>query len=75
LVFEGVNDIASCQAQGHSWVNAANRLAIRVPSVITPAEFNILLNPRHSAYAGLVWSDPRPFRFDPRLFIAEPQTL
>jgi RES domain-containing protein len=51
------------------------QLAIRVPSVIIPEEFNILLNPHHVAYESVIWSEPRPFRFDPRLFAAEPQTL
>jgi RES domain-containing protein len=50
-------------------------LAIHVPSVIIPEEFNILLNPKHAGHSGVDWSEPRPFRFDPRLFIAEPQVL
>jgi hypothetical protein len=56
-------------------VSVAYQLAIQVPSVIIPEEFNVLLNPGHIGYKRLVWSDPRLFRFDPRLFIAEPQTL
>jgi hypothetical protein len=43
--------------------------------VTVPEEFNILLNPKHTGYGGVVWNEPRPFRFDPRLFIAEPQVL
>ena len=75
LAFESLSSILSCQAAGHAWVNAVHRLAIGVPSVIIPEEFNVLLNPLHAAYNSLVWSDPQPFRFDPRLFIAEPHTL
>ena len=75
LAFVSLSDIVSCQAAGHAWVSAVSQLAIQVPSVIIPEEFNVLLNPRHAAYSSLVWTDPRPFRFDPRLFIAEPQTL
>jgi RES domain-containing protein len=48
LGFEGVGDVVSCQAVGHSWVSAVNQLAVQVPSVIIPEEFNILLNPRHT---------------------------
>jgi len=70
-----LNRVASCQAAGRSWVDTGNQLAIQVPSVVIPEEFNILLNPNHTAYRDIVWSEPRPFRFDPRLFIAEPQTL
>jgi len=46
-----------------------------VPSVVIPEEFNVLLNPSHTAYVALVWTEPRPFYFDPRLFVAEPYTL
>jgi RES domain-containing protein len=75
LAFESVSSVVSCQATGHAWLGTANRLAIQVPSVIIPDEFNVLLNPMHAEYNDLVWSEPRPFRFDPRLFIAEPQIL
>jgi RES domain-containing protein len=68
-------DIASCQAAGFSWIGGAGQLAALVPSIVIPEEFNILLNPNHSAYRDLAWTAPRPFRFDPRLFLAEPQVL
>ena len=75
LGVRGLGSILSCQAAGHAWVNAVHQLAIQVPSVIIPEGFNILRNPLHAAYNSLSWSDPQPFRFDPRLFIAEPHTL
>jgi RES domain-containing protein len=75
LAFESLSGIVSCQAAGHAWVSAVSQPSVQVPSVIIPEEFNVLLNPRHAEYNSLVWSDPRPFRFDPRLFIAEPQIL
>lgn len=75
LSFGSLNRIASCQAAGHSWVGTGNQLAVQVPSIAIPEEVNVLLNPRHAGYHDLVWSEPRPFRFDPRLFITEPQTL
>jgi RES domain-containing protein len=56
-------------------VREAGELAIQVPSVVIPEESNILLNTKHPGYNALRWSDPRPFRFDPRLFVAEPYTL
>jgi hypothetical protein len=52
-----------------------DKLAELVPSIVIPEEFNILLNPNHSAYHELAWSEPKLFRFDPRLFLAEPQAL
>jgi RES domain-containing protein len=75
MQFENFDSVTSCQAAGDSWARRFSELAIHVPSVIIPEEFNILLNPKHTGYSGIVWSEPRPFRFDPRLFIAEPQVL
>ena len=70
-----VNEISSCQAAGSVWIRTAAELATAVPSVVVPEEFNILLNPVRPDYKALLWSEPRPFRFDPRLFISEPQVL
>jgi len=69
LQFENFDSVTACQAAGDSWAWRVSELAIHVPSVIIPEEFNILLNPKHTGYSGIVWSEPRPFRFDPRLFI------
>src|SRR5579884_2360479 len=52
---------------GHGWVNSLASLALLVPSVIVPVEFNVLLNPLHGDYAEVIWSTPQPFRFDRRL--------
>lgn len=75
LLIENLNRVASCQAAGHLWVSSGNQLAIKVPSIVIPEESNVLLNPGHAGYRDLVWSEPRLFRFDPRLFIIEPQPL
>ena len=75
LQFENFNSITSCQAAGYSWVRSIRHLAVQVPSVVIPEECNILLNPNHADYSSVLWSEPRSFRFDPRLFIAEPETL
>ncbi|HEY6343300.1 MAG TPA: RES family NAD+ phosphorylase [Bryobacteraceae bacterium] len=52
---------------GRRWAAQPEALALLVPSVIVPIEFNVLLNPTHSAFTDLVWSGPTPFRFDGRL--------
>jgi RES domain-containing protein len=70
-----LSHVSSCQAAGDLWVAEGGQLAIHVPSVVIPEEFNVLLNPNHPEYSAVVWSEPRPFRFDPRLFVAEPQIL
>lgn len=72
LRIENIIDVDSCQVAGRRWVLGADRLAVQVPSVVIPGEFNILLNPRHAAYNKLAWSKPQSFRFDPRLFVTEP---
>ncbi len=75
LKFAHINEVSSCQVAGDTWIRTGNLLAAIVPSVIVPEEFNVLLNPNHPEYANLRWSDPRAFRFDPRLFTSEPQVL
>jgi RES domain-containing protein len=75
LDVEKVTHVVSCQAAGLSWLRTSGQLAVQVPSVLIPEEFNVLLNPNHAGYAGLPWSEARPFRFDPRLFASEPQTF
>ncbi len=67
--------IGACQSDGDSWIRDGSQLAIRVATILIPEEFNVLLNPNHADYKALVWSEPRRFNFDPRLFVAEPHTL
>jgi RES domain-containing protein len=68
-----VRELTACQTAGQVWVETATELAVRVPSVVIPEEFNVLLNPKHAHFGELVWSNPRPFHFDPRLFIFDRQ--
>jgi RES domain-containing protein len=66
-------ELTACQTAGQVWAETANELAVRVRSVVIPEEFNVLLNPKHRRYGELVWSDPRPFYFDQRLFTFAPE--
>lgn len=61
-------DYKVSRAFGDSWLKAAEKVALRVPSVITPGEWNYLLNPVHPNYS-LKWiiSGPTAFTFDARL--------
>ncbi|MBU2708714.1 RES family NAD+ phosphorylase [Zooshikella marina] len=42
-------------------------LAVKVPSVVVPMQYNIVLNGSHSLYNMLETTDPEPFLFDTRL--------
>ena len=55
------------QAIGDAWVRAARSVALLVPSAVTRAEQNVLLNPRHAAFALLEIAAPRPVPADERL--------
>lgn len=51
---------------GGEWLKTG-MLALRLPSVVIPEESTLLLNPRHSNAVGLNLSEPKEFRFDPRV--------
>jgi RES domain-containing protein len=55
------------QAFGAEWVQSQRSVALRVPSVVVPGEFNYLLNPAHPQFARVKAGKPEPFSFDPRL--------
>src|SRR5947209_17003678 len=52
---------------GQWWANERQELAIQVPSVIVPVEFNVLLSPTHSDFTRIRWYSEGRFSFDPRL--------
>jgi RES domain-containing protein len=54
------------QEIGSDWLRRLSSLALAVPSVIVPLEFNYLINPRHADFAQLVIGPPQTFHFDPR---------
>lgn len=74
LEISNIRELTACRTAGQVWAEAANELAVRVRSVLIPEEFNVLVNPKHRHYGELVWSDPRAFRFDSRLFTFEVQS-
>ena len=55
-------------AAGDAWLVRGNSAGLRVPSVLVPNAWNVLLNPRHpdAAHARIAGIDP--FHFDPRLW-------
>jgi RES domain-containing protein len=58
---------ASTQAIGDAWVDTGNTLALAVPSVLTPQEYNIVLNCGHPGFNRLQIAGPEEFPFNPRL--------
>jgi RES domain-containing protein len=58
---------AATQAVGAEWVQAQRSVALRVPSVVVPGEFNYLLNPAHPDFKRVKAGKPEPFAFDPRI--------
>ncbi|WP_250502546.1 RES family NAD+ phosphorylase [Caballeronia sp. AZ7_KS35] len=62
------HDPAATRALGRQWLEAGEQLAMRVPSVVCPSDFNLLLNPMHPAMASVKVISAEPFTLDPRLF-------
>jgi len=58
----------STKAIGSLSASQQTEALLRVPSVIVPSEYNLLLNPRHPEAARLTISEPESFSFDPRLW-------
>jgi RES domain-containing protein len=62
-------DPASTVAIGRAWIEAAHTLAMRVPSVVCPADANLLLNPAHPDMRMVQVLSKEAFSIDPRLFL------
>lgn len=58
----------STQALGDAWLDAGATALLRVPSVLIPEEFNVILTPRHPDAVRIKQVSTVPFVFDPRLF-------
>ena len=53
---------------GDHWLEARTSPALLVPTMITPGEWNVLLNPAHPEFSlGWVTDGPRAYAFDARL--------
>jgi RES domain-containing protein len=55
------------QRLGDAWISGRASLALRVPTVVVPHQFNFLLNPLHEAFAALRPGDSETFELDERL--------
>lgn len=58
---------------GDEWLRGKRSVALRVPSAVIPAAWNVILNPQHPQFRKLVrWAKPEPLRIDPRLVDGAP---
>lgn len=63
------------RAFGDAWLEARATPALRVPTVLAPGEWNVLLNPQHPDFS-LSWvqAGPERFAFDARSLIRKKQS-
>lgn len=62
------HDPASTVTLGRTWLEKGETLAMKVPSVVCPTDFNLLLNPRHVNMRDVVVVDKQLLDIDRRLF-------
>jgi RES domain-containing protein len=54
---------------GSEWLERAAAAVLVVPSAIIRQEHNYVLNPAHPDFQRILFGEPEPFAFDPRLWI------
>jgi RES domain-containing protein len=52
---------------GDRWIQEGRSAALALPSAISPADTNFLLNPDHRDFKRIRIASPIDFEFDPRL--------
>ncbi len=62
------SDLAFTRHLGDCWLAASASALARVPSILLPHTFNLLLNPLHPDAALLELAEATPALFDVRLF-------
>jgi RES domain-containing protein len=67
--------VAVSRAFGDAWLEAKTTPAMLVPTIITPGEWNVLINPLHPQFS-LNWivTGPDAYSFDARLLPAKRKT-
>jgi RES domain-containing protein len=60
-------DLEATRAIGSQWLRSTRSALLRVPSVLVPATFNVLLNPAHPDSKQIAISSILEYPFDPRL--------
>nr|WP_206955839.1 RES family NAD+ phosphorylase [Trinickia acidisoli] len=65
---ELARDPRATVAIGEQWLATQEQLAMRVPSALSPLDFNVLLNPLHEDIATVEVVSKVPFLIDPNAF-------
>ncbi len=65
--WDSIDDLSVAQRIGDTWFDEQVSVALRVPSVVLPGQYNVLLNPEHLDWSAVERGKPEPFLFDPRL--------
>lgn len=53
---------------GAEWIESNRSPVLLVPSVVVDGEWNALIHPQHPLLTGMRMEEPKPFRFDVRMF-------
>ena len=61
-------DLRVARAFGDAWIRERRSAVLIVPSVVARKEGNVLINPQHPDFSGIVPSAPEPVIWDVRLF-------
>jgi RES domain-containing protein len=62
-------DLSVARAFGDAWIREQRTAVLVVPSVVARREGNVLINPRHADFSGIVAGRPEPVVWDARLFM------
>jgi RES domain-containing protein len=61
-------DLRVARALGDAWIRELRTAVLVVPSVVARREGNVLINPRHPDFNGIIAGAPEPVVWDARLF-------
>ena len=59
--------VMQLREMGTLWLLSNDSAIARVPSAVTPREFNYLLNPHHPDFSLIQSGTPEPFAYDARM--------
>ncbi len=52
---------------GDEWLEAGKTAILKVPSVLVPRQWNVIINPKHPLAVAIMIAEKTPFAFDSRL--------